>query len=111
MFSIYFATDPKKLNLARDLVYKEMRLLMDKPLGTLQLHSAKEQLMGQLAMAEESNSAMMQVLGKSLLDQGRMEPLAEIFAEIEKASAGQLQELAQRYFDRNSFSELAYLPQ
>ena len=43
--------------------------------------------MGQLAMAEESNSGLMQLLGKSTLDLGRVEPLNEIFDRIRAITA------------------------
>ena len=110
-FHIYFATDPKRLQKSQALVAKELKGLRDKPLGAVQFHMAKEQLMGQLAMAEESNSGLMQVLGKSLLDSGRLESLAEIFAQINAVSAPQLQDLAQRMYRPEAMSTLTYLPE
>jgi predicted Zn-dependent peptidase len=110
MFSIYFATDTTHLARAGQLVERELRTLREKPLGTSQLHMAKEQLMGQLAMAEESNSGMMQVLGKSILDTGYVETLSDIFAQIRSTTASQLQELAEVYLQPEAMHQLVYKP-
>jgi predicted Zn-dependent peptidase len=75
------------------LALKELRLLKEKKMGAVQLHSAKEQLIGQLAMAEESNLNFMLMMGKSLLDLNRIDTLAEIFESIKKVSAANLQDM------------------
>ncbi len=72
MLSIYFGTEKKQLKRTTSLVLKELKKLREKQLGSLQLHTTKEQLMGQLAMAEESNIGLMMMMGKSILDQGNL---------------------------------------
>lgn len=108
---IYFATDKANLEKANALIVKEMQLLKDKPLGKLQLHTAKEQLMGQLAMAEESNQSYMLMMAKSILDLGRVESLENIFSEIKKIEAEELQTITQEMFDENQLSYLTFLPE
>ncbi|MBA4850416.1 pitrilysin family protein [Emticicia sp. BO119] len=108
---IYFATDKTNLDKANALILKEMQLLKDKPLGKLQLHTAKEQLMGQLAMAEESNQSYMLMMAKSILDLGRVESLENIFTEIRKIEADDLQTITQQMFDENQLSYLTFLPE
>ncbi len=108
---IYFGTDPKKVNRAQTLILKEMQLLRDKPLTTLQLHQTKEQLMGQLAMAEESNQSFMLMMAKSVLDINRVESLPDIFGEIRAVTAEQLQGLAQEMFDPDQMSHLTFMPE
>ena len=76
-----------------------------------QLHVAKNQLMGQLAMSEESNSGLMQLLGKSTLDLGRIEPLSEIFGRIEAVTAKELRELANEMLTEDNLSLLQYVPE
>ncbi len=109
--SIYFGTEKKQVEKSLNLVKKELRKLKDSPLGSLQLHTCKEQLIGQLAMAEESNISFMQMMGKSLLDLGQIEDLNEIFKKIRKTSALELQEIAEEIFDEDQFSYLTYLPE
>ncbi len=108
---VYFGTEPKNLEKASSLISKELRLLRDNTLTTKQLHDLRQQLMGQLAMSEESNQGFMLMMGKSLLDTGRVDTLKEIFAEIEAVSAKQLQDIANELFDEKTWSTLTYLPE
>jgi predicted Zn-dependent peptidase len=111
LFGIYFGTEGKQLSRTLGLVHKELRLLREKELTTSQLHVAKNQLMGQLAMSEESNSGLMQLLGKSTLDIGRVEPLPEIFSRIEAITASELRELANEILSEDNLSLLQYVPE
>lgn len=111
LFSIYFGTEKKQLNRSISLVKKELRKLQETPLGTLQLHTAKEQLMGQLAMSEESNMSLMLMLGKTLLDSDRIDDLNEIFRQIKAVTASQLCELANEIFEDKNLSILSYIPE
>jgi predicted Zn-dependent peptidase len=111
LFGVYFGTEGKQLNRTLGLVQKELKLLREKELTTSQLHVAKNQLMGQLAMSEESNSGLMQLLGKSTLDLGRVEPLSEIFTRIENVTASQLRELANEVLAEDNLSILQYVPE
>ena len=110
MFAVYFGTDPKNARKSVSLVKKELRFLREKPLGTMQLHRAKEQLVGQLAMAEENNMNLMLMMGKSMLDLGQIRSLEQIFKEVRSISARQLQELANEMFHLDDFSTLIFLP-
>ncbi len=111
LFNIYFGCEEKLWQKNLALVHKELKKLREEPLGRMQLHTLKEQLMGQLAMSEESNSGLMQVMAKSLLDLGRIETLQEIFEQIRAVSSTELQDLAQEVFDENKLSYLTYLPE
>jgi predicted Zn-dependent peptidase len=92
-------------------VKKELEKLRQTPLGKLQLHQAKQQFMGQLAMAEESNIGLMLMMGKSLLDTKRVESLQEVFALIENISAQDLQDVANDVLSPDALSILSYIPQ
>lgn len=108
---IYLGTDPKKVEKAQSLILKELKRLREQPLTTLQLHQTKEQLIGQLAMAEESNNSFMLMMAKSLLDINRVERLNDIFNDIKAVSASQLQALAQEAFVEDQFSSLTFVPE
>ncbi|GEO06401.1 peptidase M16 [Adhaeribacter aerolatus] len=110
LFGIYFGTEKKQLNRTTSLVLKELKILREKPLGTVQLHTAKEQLMGQLAMAEESNIGLMMMLGKSILDLDKVETLNEIFDQIRGITAKQLQDIANEVLHEDNLSYLNYIP-
>jgi predicted Zn-dependent peptidase len=79
-------------------------------LGTLQLHMAKEQAIGQMAMAEENYAALMLVFGKNLLDKGKIDSLDTIFDIIRETTAEELMEIANEVFDPDQLSYLTYIP-
>jgi predicted Zn-dependent peptidase len=111
LLGIFFGTEPRQIDKSIKLVLKELKQLRSQPLGTVQLHRAKEQLMGQLAMAEENNMSLMLMMGKSLLDSGKIESLEEIFSSIRKITAHDLQKIANEMFDENKLSFLTFLPE
>lgn len=110
MFGVYFGTEPKHLQKSLSLVHKELKKLKEKQLGTMQLSVLKEQLLAQLAMGEESNSSVMQMMGKSLLDLQRIDSLSSVFDEIKSVTAPQLQNLANEIFVEDQFTYLTYIP-
>lgn len=111
LFGIFFATEPSQLNKSIKLVNSELKRLKEKPLGAIQLKTAKEQLMGQLAMAEENNVSLMLMMGKSILDLERIDSLDYIFDQIKKTTAADLQNLANEMFDDRQLSRLIFLPE
>jgi predicted Zn-dependent peptidase len=108
---VFFGTEQKQLNKSIALIHKELKRVREVPLSVLQLHQTKVQLMGQLAMSEESNMSFMLMMAKSLLDTGKVDSLPEIFTEIEQITALQLQEIAQEMFNEQNFSYLTFLPE
>ena len=108
---VFFGTEPKQLSKSISLINKELRKVRENPLTTLQLHQTKVQLMGQLAMSEESNMSFMLMMAKSLLDTGRVDSLPEIFTEINQITSAQLQDLAQEMFQEDNFSYLTFVPE
>lgn len=109
-FGVFFGTEPNTLNRAKKAVLKELEKLREKKLGVMQLHMAKEQAIGQMAMAEENYAALMLVFGKNLLDKGRIDSLDTIFEVIRKASAEELQDIANEVYAADQLSFLTYLP-
>ncbi len=110
MFGIYFGTEPSRIEKGINIVMKELKKLREIPLGTIQLHSAKEQLIGQLAMAEENYTNLMLMLGKSLLDLQKVEDIEEVYKKINGITAVELQDIANEMFDEKSLSMLTFLP-
>nr|WP_245605312.1 pitrilysin family protein [Thermonema rossianum] len=111
LWGIFFAIDAKHLSKAEKLILQEMQRLCEQPLGVRQLKQAKNQLKGQLAMAEENNLNFMLMMGKTILDYGYIDPLPKLFEEIDAITAGQLQAVAQQIFQPQSLSFLRYIPQ
>lgn len=84
--------------------------MREKPLGSKQLHTAKEQLMGQMAMSDENNASFMLMMGKSMLDLDRIDTLDSIFKRIEQVTSEELQDLANEMFQEDQLSLLTFVP-
>ena len=108
---IFFGTESRQLAKSIALINKELKKVREVPLTTIQLHQTKVQLMGQLAMSEESNMSFMLMMAKSLLDTGKVDTLPEIFSEIHDITSVQLQDIAQEMFNPENFSYLTFLPE
>lgn len=107
---VYFGTEQKTANRAKKVVLKEMEKLRLKKLGTMQLHMAKEQAIGQMAMAEENYAALMLVFAKNLLDKGKIDSLDTIFGIIRKTTAEDLMDIANEVYSPDKLSYLNYIP-
>jgi predicted Zn-dependent peptidase len=110
MFAIFFGTEPSQLEKCIGLIDKELEKTCDKKLGTRQLSSVKEQIKGQLAISEESNLSHMIMMGRSVLDLGRVPTLPEIYHKIESIDSLTLQTVAQEIFGQGKLSYLAMEP-
>jgi predicted Zn-dependent peptidase len=111
MFAVYFGTEPKQLNRCIALVKKELGKFRDKALTTKQLAAAKEQIKGQLAMAEENNLSLMLMMARNVLDHGRVPTLEEIFEIISDVDSSKLQSIAREMFDEDQLSYFVMEPQ
>ncbi|MCH2199505.1 MAG: insulinase family protein [Flavobacteriales bacterium] len=107
---IYLGTDERLFAKAERLVRNELKKLREKALGTTQLHMAKQQLIGQIALAQESGVGTMIALGKSFLMYDRVDSLQEVYRSIEEISAEQLLEVANEIFDEKKLTRLLYKP-
>jgi predicted Zn-dependent peptidase len=110
IFSIYLGTDMDYIDKTLSLVHKELALLRDKHLGSLQLKRARQQLQGQVAISFESNLNEMLSLGKSLLLYDRVDSIREINEKIQNVSSSNLLEVANEVFDPARLSMLMYRP-
>jgi len=108
LFSIYLGTDEKHLERCIELTHQELKLLRTKGLGTLQLHKAKLQLLGQVAMAQENNASQMLGIGKSLLMFNELRTLEELARKIEELTSPQLLRIANEMLNEKDFSYLTY---
>jgi predicted Zn-dependent peptidase len=109
VFSVYFGTDRRHHDKVEALVDKELMLLCNTKLGVRQLHDAKTQLIGQIALSQDSGPAMMTGLAKSFLLYNRVQPLDDFFKSIEKISSDDLLRVANQFIKPDLLSRLVYL--
>ncbi|MCT4622693.1 MAG: insulinase family protein, partial [Schleiferiaceae bacterium] len=110
VFGVYVGTDENTLNKAQKLIKTELKKLTREKLGVLQLSKAKKQLIGQLALGQESKINQLISLGKARLNFETIETLEEVHKKIEAVTADKLVEVAEVLFDPNQLSTLIYTP-
>ncbi|MEI6435315.1 MAG: pitrilysin family protein [Bacteroidota bacterium] len=108
IISIYFGADPVHYEKALSITLKELKRLREEKLTTVQLHTIKKQLTGQLSIAGESNMAAMLAIGKSFLMQDRFDPIETIISRIGSVTADELLEIANEIFEEKRLSRLVY---
>jgi predicted Zn-dependent peptidase len=108
IFSIYLGTDKSNLDKSQTLIWKELKALTDKALSPRQLHDAKKQIIGQIALAQDSGGAIMFNLGKSLMLFDRIDSLEDVFKSVEKLTSSELLTIANEIFDERKMSSLTY---
>jgi predicted Zn-dependent peptidase len=110
MFAVFFGTEPRQLTRCLTLIKKELERFREKALTNKQLTAAKEQIKGQLAMAEENNLSLMLMMGRNVLDFGRVATLEEIFDTIQGVDSLKLQSIARDIFDESKLSYFVMEP-
>ncbi len=108
LFSIYCGTDDILMSRAIELIHKELQKLRGISLTPVGLHTAKRQLMGQLAISLESHQNEMLSIGKNLLVYGKVDPIEVIYHKIENITALNLKEMANEVFSPAQLSTLIF---
>lgn len=108
LFTVYAASDNKTIEKAMELIYKEMNKLCTQKLGSLQLHRAHLQLIGQICISNESNLTEMLSIGKNHLLYKEVESIESIIKKIESISASELMDLANEMLDKDKLSTLIF---
>lgn len=108
LFSIYFGTDKENLKKSIRIIQKELNQLRENKLGEMQLHKAKKQLVGQLAIAAENLINQNLSMAKSYLVFDKVDSLSEINRKIEAVTASELLEIANEIMVFDELSTLIY---
>lgn len=108
-FVIYLGIDNGSLEKALMLVNRELNKFRDKRLGTMQLHLAKQQFAGQLAISFESNLNDALSMAKSLLVYNTIDTVETVINKILAVSAQDLFEVSNEILNPETMSRLIYL--
>jgi len=108
LFSIYIGSDKNHIDRSIKLAFRELKKLRDKRLGSVQLHRAKKQVIGQLAIGFESRLSEMLGIAKSHLHESAVKSLDQIIQEIEAIGAGEMLEVSNEIFTAYNMSSLIY---
>lgn len=109
IFYVYFGTDNSYYEKTLSLVHKQMEQLRSNKIGNLQLHRAKQQLIGQLAIMQDSNSTELLAIGKTYMVYNKIDTIEDINKRIESITAKELHDVALEIFSPSKFSVLTYI--
>ena len=108
LVSVYMGVDPDSLDKAISLVYKELDKLCNQKMGTMQLHHAKQQLIGQLALGRESGMSELLAITRSMLMNEPIETVPDIIHTIDVITADDLMAEANEVFNRDCLTTLIF---
>lgn len=106
--SVYMGVDPDSLDKAIGLVFKELNKLCTRRLGAMQLHHAKQQLVGQLALGRESGMSELLAITRSMLMNEPIETVPDIIHTIEIITADDLLAEANEVFNPEKLTMLVF---
>ncbi len=98
VFGIYAGTTPKELQELLPVVAQEVKKMMQEPVEAIELQRAKTQIKASLLMSLESSSTTAEIIARQMLLFGRVIPTEEIVEKIERITAVDIQNLAQKIF-------------
>ena len=108
VFNVYFGTDPRFHHRVERLVKRELDVVKNRALGTRQLHDAKQQLLGQIALGHDHGSTVLTGLAKTYLMYNRVETLDSLVRAIESLQAKDLLEVANTWLSKDSLASLTF---
>ena len=111
LLGIYLGTEKKKLEKARDLLYREIRKITAKPISHKELEQLKSQVKGNFVLGLESTAKRMSRLAKMEIYLERFIDMDEVIEKIENVSRDSLFELTRAIFSNREFLEVSFLPE
>lgn len=108
LFYIYAGVDTDAADRSTHLILNELRRLRETKLTPQQLHAAQTQLIGQMAITNDSGLNEMQSIGKAYLNFDHVDTLEEMNHDILSVTPEQLQNVAQDLLPEENFSFLYY---
>lgn len=108
IFQVYMGTDKGQLNKGIRLIHRELKHCREKKLGTRQLHNAKEQIKGHIALSNDGGVNVMLALAKSVMLYDRIEELDVVLRQIDAISAEDILEVANEIMAVDNLTTLTY---
>ena len=108
LFTVYIGCEHDTIEQCINLCYKEFKKLCQNKLGTMQLHYAKKQFIGQIAITNEAKLNEMISLGRTALFFDEVESTEESIARLEALTADELLHVANEILIPDQMSTLIF---
>ena len=109
LFTIYFGADKGSIDKALNVVRKELDRLIENDMSETSLKSAKKQLLGQLAIANDNAEARCLSMGKSLLVFNNVETMESLREKIWAVTASDIRGIAGDILGKEKMFTLIYI--
>jgi predicted Zn-dependent peptidase len=86
------------------LIIRELRRLAETPPAAAELRRARDYVLGQIDLGQESTESQMNWIGEQLLGYGRIISVNEVKRRIQKVTAGEIRKVARDFFQPNRFN-------
>ncbi|MDT8317074.1 MAG: insulinase family protein [bacterium] len=104
LLGIYTAASASRVSEILDLTVREVAAFRDVAVSDAELHSAREQLKGNMALGLESSESIMQRLASNEIYFGRDVTLKESIVGIDRVSPKDIQDLAAALFSADNLN-------
>jgi predicted Zn-dependent peptidase len=108
VFNIYCGTDAKHQAKVDRLVRKELAVMRTKALGVRQLHEAKQQILGQIALGHDHGGTVLSGLVKAYAVHKHVETLDTLVKAIESMTSSDLLGVSNRWLQEDAMSSLTF---
>ena len=108
IFSIYLGTDKENLKKSKELIWQVLNEFKHERMSVRALADSKKQIIGQIALAQDSGSAIMFNIAKSLMLFDRVDTLDELFEKIHEISAHDMHDVANEIFKTDRSCSVTY---
>ena len=109
LVAITLGCDKANIDKCLKAIDKEIGKLQSEPLSDRRLKAAKKQLLGQIAVSSDNGETQCLSMGKSLLAYGKVSGSSDNKAMVDSITAEDVQEMAQKIFDKDRISKLIYI--
>ena len=109
LVTITLGCDKGNLDKCLAAITKEIGKLQNDVLSERKLKAAKKQLMGQIAISGDNGETQCLSMGKGLLAYGKIHSSKENQSLVEKITAEDIREMAQKIFSPENLSKLVYI--
>ena len=103
VWATYLATDPERVDRARDLVLAELKSLRDHGAPADEVEGVKTQIKGNIMLGLENVSSRMMRLGRMEVYLRRFHTLDDVIHQIDRVTPRALHSLADRLLDEKKF--------
>jgi len=108
IFTVYLGTDKENLKKSKELIWQVLNEFKKERMSVRALSDAKKQIIGQIALAQDSGSAIMFNIAKSLMLFNRIDTLEELFEKIHEISAADIHHVAHDIFNTQRSTSITY---